>query len=85
MNRIAVSNLSVSSRRSLRIWAPTVTSRGWVMLSATSSAGFEISASTIDLSGICVPREVQLKIYGVRHVVSFGSTPGFSFHAELTS
>ena len=47
MNRIAVENSAFSSRISLRICAATVTSSGWVILSAISSIGFEISASTI--------------------------------------
>ncbi len=44
--RIAVWNCAVSSRIRRMTCAATVTSRGWVTLSATSSAGSEIIAST---------------------------------------
>ena len=40
MKTIAVSNSCCSSRRSRRICAATVTSSGWVMLSAIRSFGF---------------------------------------------
>ena len=44
---IAVLKSRCSSRKRRRIWAAMVTSRGWVMLSATRKVGLVTRASTI--------------------------------------
>ncbi|OHV16827.1 hypothetical protein BK022_09500 [Methylorubrum extorquens] len=58
-NRIAVSKRSVSSRIRRITWAATVTSRGWVTLSATSRAGFETMASTMSARCIIPPENCE--------------------------